>query len=183
MLFSLFTLIGLAVALPGGESTGWGGSGQDHGQAPCTTSCQTSVCSKSSVTQVPSTWYVTKTTCVASTQTKEVPYYSTETLTKSVTKTVVVSYPSTVWVTSSSLSVCPEVYYSTCTETSKTAIPTSVCSNTVCPEVTQVPSTVAYASTETICKTKTASWGGNQWGYDNNWGSWDWSSGGGNQGW
>jgi len=127
---------------------------------------------------VPSTYYLTKTECVASTETSKIEIYSTETLTSSVTKTIVVSYPSTVWVTSSSISVCPETYYSTCTETTETCIPTSVCTPSVCPEVTQVPSTVEYASTETICKTKTASWSGYQWGYDNNWGSWDWQNGG-----
>lgn len=182
MLFSLFALIGLVAALPGGGDNNGGGWGQQQGPPPCTTSCQTSVCTKESVTKVPSTYQVTKTTCVPSTAVTNIQFYETKTLTKTIQKTIVTSYPSTVWVTSSSVSSYPEVYYSTCTSTSQKQIPTSVCTNTVCPEITQVPSTVKYASTETICKTKTAYWnqGGNNWGYDNNWGNWDWNNPGDN---
>ena len=166
MLFLLFAVIRLASALP------W--NTQPGGEAPCSTSCLTSVCTESSTTEVPLTEYITKTTCVASTLTSDVPYFNTETYTSTVSSTVTVSYATTIWITTTSVSLCPEVYYSTCTETSQTLIPTSVCSNTVCPEITQVPSTIEYYSTQTTCQVQTATWSGEEWCFDDNW---NWESG------
>jgi len=156
-IFVSLLAIGTAVAAPGagGDWTSQGGWG--------TTSCSTSLCTSSSVYQVPTTYYSTETIYVPYTTWSESEYYKTETLTETCTET----YTSTsTWVVTYQTpvvysSVSESSYLSTCTESTQVPVTSSSASTSVCTTSSEIPVTTQWVETQTVCST---GWNNGGWG-------------------
>jgi len=154
---------GSVLAAPGGDSGSWGG------EAECSTSCTTELCTQSSVYQKTTEVYETKTIYYPVTNWVPSKYDVTKTLTSTSTKQIVTSTPYTtvIWqpVTTET---CIEVpYTSVCEEETKVAQVTSSATVSVCTEETAVPYTTQWVETSTTCATITApagGWGQGGWG-------------------